>query len=740
MTSGAHLATALAALAFVLAAGGPRVQGQAPGVGFTTSTTAVVVDVVVRDGKGAPIVDLRARDFELFENDAKQAIATVELIAPGGARGASRAATSSVPAGVAAASPEGTDSATTHPAAQPTVLALVFHRLSAESRALAQRAAHAYLETNAGAADYAGVFLIDSSLERIQTFTTDRGKIAAAIERATMTPGATYTRNQAMAYYGDNSADVSPTAGAESGGRPLGQSGFVPKLQSNMVPLGSSGWADRKLLELAQNMEAVYEEMMRDRNGHAESAALISLASSMGALPGRKAMVLFSEGVAVPAAVAAKFRAVIDTANRGNVSIYAVDAKGLKVQSEQAATARGIAALRGVGDDDPDPVAVRERDLRHSRTNDLERNEFVLNKDPAANLGILAKETGGFLIDGTNDLASAFARIDADRRFHYLLTYTSTNPSMDGSYRRIAVKVKRRGADVRARSGYVALPVLGTVPVLRFESNALSALAATPRPTQVPLRAAAFRFPEADGTTRVALYVQAPGSGVAYFVDDKETAWQTHFTILARVLDEKGETVRKGSQPYRMTGPAKDVHVARQGDILFYRQPTLDAGRYTIDYALYDELSGQAGTGALPLRVESHEPAALAMSDVVLVDRAEAVPPEQRDAANPLYLDSTLVYPNLGTPLVRSTRGSLVFFYTARAGKRPLTGRVDLVQDGRAIATRALAVPAADDHGLIQHANELPLDEIGAGPYELRVTLSDGSSTVTRSAPFTLRR
>ena len=53
-----------------------------------------------------------------------------------------------------------------------------------------------------------------------------------------------------------------------------------------------------------------------------------------------------------------------------------------------------------------------------------------------------------------------------------------------------------------------------------------------------------------------------------------------------------------------MTGPAKDVHVARQGDILFYRQPTLDAGHYTIDYALYDELSGQAGTGTLPLEVE----------------------------------------------------------------------------------------------------------------------------------------
>ena len=413
-----------------------------------------------------------------------------------------------------------------------------------------------------------------------------------------------------------------------------------------------------------------------------------------------------------------------------------MDAKGLKVHSAQAATARGIVAVRGVGDDDP--AVVAENDTRRARTTDLERNEFLLRADPAANLGRLAKDTGGFLVNNSNDLASAFQRIDADRKFHYLLTYTSTNTAMDGGYRRIAVKVKRRGAEVRARNGYVAVPALGTVPVLRFESNALSALSAIPRPTQVPLRSAAFQFPEADGATRVALYVKVPGSGVAYFVDDNQTAWQTHFTILARIVDEKGETVRKGSQPYRLTGPAKDVHVARRGDILFYRQPTVDPGRYTIDYALYDELSGQAGTGALPLAVEKREASALAMSDVVLVDHAEAVPADQRDPRNPLYLGTTLIYPNLGTPITRSKRGSLVFFYTARADKRLLTGRVELVQDGRILSTRLLQVPPPDDTGLVQHANELPLDEVGAGPYELRVTVSDGKDSATRTAAFVL--
>ena len=121
------------------------------------------------------------------------------------------------------------------------------------------------------------------------------------------------------------------------------------------------------------------------------------------------------------------------------------------------------------------------------------------------------------------------------------------------------------------------------------------------------------------------------------------------------------------------------------------------------------------------------------MSSLVLVDRAEAVPADQKDPLNPLYFGTTLIYPNLGTPVARSKRGSLVFFYTARAAGRPLTGRVELLQDQRVVASRDMAVPAADATGLVQHANELPLDEIGAGPYELRVTLSDGGTNVTRS-------
>ncbi|MEO6008220.1 MAG: hypothetical protein ABIU38_09170, partial [Vicinamibacteraceae bacterium] len=64
--------------AAIAAAATATLHTQAPGSGFTTSTTAIIVDVVVRDAKGAPIVDLKPSDFELLEDDVKQRIASVE--------------------------------------------------------------------------------------------------------------------------------------------------------------------------------------------------------------------------------------------------------------------------------------------------------------------------------------------------------------------------------------------------------------------------------------------------------------------------------------------------------------------------------------------------------------------------------------------------------------------------------------------------------------------------------------
>jgi hypothetical protein len=71
-------------------------------------------------------------------------------------------------------------------------------------------------------------------------------------------------------------------------------------------------------------------------------------------------------------------------------------------------------------------------------------------------LRTLADNTDGLAVVNTNDLDTGFQRIADDMTSYYLLGYYSTNTALDGKVRRIKVRVKRDGVEVRARRSYRA--------------------------------------------------------------------------------------------------------------------------------------------------------------------------------------------------------------------------------------------------------------------------------------------
>jgi VWFA-related protein len=122
------------------------------------------------------------------------------------------------------------------------------------------------------------------------------------------------------------------------------------------------------------------------------------------------------------------YEELMDIANRANVSFYPVDSRGL---------------------------AAFDRDL--SETPVLPPNvEMQLVRNRVESLRTLASNTDGLAVTDTNNLDQGFERIVADLTSYYLLGYYSTNTSLDGRVRKIKVRVKRDGVDVRARRGYKA--------------------------------------------------------------------------------------------------------------------------------------------------------------------------------------------------------------------------------------------------------------------------------------------
>ena len=70
----------------------------------------------------------------------------------------------------------------------------------------------------------------------------------------------------------------------------------------------------------------------------------------------------------------------------------------------------------------------------------------------------LSEETGGRVIQvkNENDTSAAFQHIANELRTQYLLGYTSTNTKLDGTFRKITVKLPNKDAKVNARRGYRA--------------------------------------------------------------------------------------------------------------------------------------------------------------------------------------------------------------------------------------------------------------------------------------------
>ena len=82
--------------------------------------------------------------------------------------------------------------------------------------------------------------------------------------------------------------------------------------------------------------------MNRQQQGFAVSNGLLALVEQLSGMPGRKTVVLFSEGFEVPDNVQQKFNDVEDSANRHNVTFYTMDAAGLRVHSRMPLIAAAV--------------------------------------------------------------------------------------------------------------------------------------------------------------------------------------------------------------------------------------------------------------------------------------------------------------------------------------------------------------------------------------------------------------
>jgi VWFA-related protein len=360
---------------------------------FNTETSLVEVDVVVRDSNRQPVRGLTTADFTVFEDDVRQSVTSFAEIDLGLLTHQSDQAGESAPESTARLKP-----LPKLPSGQgaPPVAALVFEELGPEAQKMAAEGARAFAFEAIRAGAVVGVYALDRAAHVLAKYTNEPRALEKAIAQA-----------ERRASY------------------PLVYAGEVPDVES-----GSFGPGMPSRSNVSDN------QFVR---GNATIDGLQSVVGSLAAAPGRKVIVLFSEGLALAAELGgnpdsalddnrwSRLRNVIEQANRSRIAFYTVDAAGLRAQNPSAA-ARNMTRF-GVS-----PFGV----------------------EPYVGLESLAKDTGGLYVDATNDLTAFAQTAIEDLRHYYLLGYTPANAAPNGKYRSIKVSVNRPDVTVRARKGYLA--------------------------------------------------------------------------------------------------------------------------------------------------------------------------------------------------------------------------------------------------------------------------------------------
>ena len=713
-----HLSVlALVATGISLSAQQPAPQPSQPQPRFEATASAVVVDVVARDKKG-PVTDLTQAEFEVFEDGKPQQIVTFERRAP-------TALQTSV-AGESATSVGAREAAM-----PPVVVALAWDRLTPEGRVLAQKAAQSFVSSRQSN-ELVGVFIVDQTLRTVEGYTTEEAKLKAAVDRVAGTASTQTGREPRDSRVAQPSVPV--TAGAEfaGAGGSAAAAAATPGQGTDTAAFGAAA-AEAATRAVLDRMDRSYRDLQSNIEGQASMNALLSLVDSLGALPGRKTVVYFCEGLTVAPAVEAKFRSVIATANRKNVSVYALDAAGLRAHSKQRETRDELTALS------QSAVSGLERSDNKKWTEDLEINEQNLKMDPSVSLGILTAQTGGLLIQNTNDLNRGIGLINDDRRNYYALTYTPTNSALDGTYRKIEVKVKRPGVNVRSRSGYLAVPANEASPVLTFEVPALAAIAATPRPRAFAVQTRALSVPMPGHPGLTAIVAGFTGDAVTFTEDAKTKTYAGEATVLARVTDAAGTPLAKQSQQYQLTGALDGLPKVKAGNLVFFRTPDLPPGQFTVTTVVHDSKGKRSSVVDTSVEVPGGtQPVAGSLFVVARVERLD--PKDPAAASHPLAGQGVLLYPSFGEPLSKAAKAEISFALplVLDAAARAPTATLELLQKGQSLAQIPLPLDKPDANGRLLQMSRLPSAAIPPGTYELRVTIAAGSAKSVRSTELTI--
>jgi VWFA-related protein len=398
---------------------------------FKLRVNLVQVHVVVRDGAGKPVGGLRKEDFQLYDNNKLQAVTTfaIEDDESRKQRGEAEAKTQlnngETPAQIEGTVPE-------------RFVALTFddiHLLTSDVAPM-RAAANGVIDAM-GPSDRVGVFTTSGVVT--EDFTSNKELLKQALLKLMSRADTTGNRGACPNVSYDMAVEVlreGNTIQMTAQGAPdlSISTAFTILYEQTLAcvpglsPSAAANLVSSEVRRVADEGEA------ENRNVYRELVSVLRLLSSK---PGERVLLLASPGFPV-AGLTSESSAFIDYANRSNIVINTIDARGLYTPDLFGDIAEPYAQ----------PAQMAGQAASILLTVQMEK-QFVL--------GDFAYGTGGRFFHNSNELEGGLKQLGIVPEVSYMLGFSPQNEKMDGHFH--ALKVTLTGKQkyaILARRGYYA--------------------------------------------------------------------------------------------------------------------------------------------------------------------------------------------------------------------------------------------------------------------------------------------
>jgi VWFA-related protein len=564
---------------------------------FKVEANTVIVDVIVTDKNGKVVRGLKKEEFRVLEDEKEQTVTSFIEPAPPTADENPAAQTAAIQ---------------TSSRNQNQFITVVLDLGDNQQASIVKscEAVLRYLQKVKTDDSSVAIYYVDHGLQLALPFSSDLRDIASALNEISHQ----VSRGRLS---GSDRADIQEQINELfAKAYPASRYGSIGGQTSDVTGPGArSGPADTFTAQYKREIDTLraYLKTQNTFQARAVFVALRALALSYSDLPGRKNIVFFSEGFNFSSDARQELDAVIEAANRANVSFYVIDPAGLVSGSSAASRWGANTRAAQMTEIAEEGIDQRGGESKFDRIRDVGTETETLTQ-----LGVLADATGGLLVKNTNDLAPALKKVLEDSRSFYMLGYSPAERITNGSFRKIKVTTVSGDYKLRYRKGYWAVPRTAGVGMTPMQAHLFSAARqGLLRSDSSPTVKASIALAR-DGKYYAPVSVAVP---VQMLPKKSELNSGKGMTLIAFGYDDKGDIVSGYERHWDVTRPEKfreGATVTMQGQLAVQRLEPLRV------QAIVQSPNGRFNIGEARVDLDAKAKETPALSSVILTNDAEA--------------------------------------------------------------------------------------------------------------------